>query len=187
MNVSKSDRWECPGPLSVNPHMSDNEWSLKHASLLCIYWIVFTIINWILKCVWCNAYYTTVCLVCVCYQFLVWYHRRNSHVTVVFHMQLFLLHMYLRPLLHFTYSLFLFFLIVQVALGLVVVFVVTTVSVVVGCWCGRKRRQTYQVDVPIPESDNSGKQQLGLRVSLSVERKVHTIVTNFLSVYVCRS
>ena len=83
-----------------------------------------------------------------------------------------------------------FLLIVQLALGLVIVFVVTTVSVVVGCWCGRKRRQKYQVDVPekgIPESDNSGKQQLGLRVSLSVERKVHTIVTNFLSVCVCRS
>ena len=72
-----------------------------------------------------------------------------------------------------------------------VVFVVTTVSVVVGCWCGRKRRRKYQVDVPekgIPDSDNSGKQQLGLGVSLLDERKVHTIVvTNFLSVYVCRS
>ena len=66
--------------------------------------------------------------------------------------------------------------IVQLVLGLVIVFVVTTVTVVFGCWCGRKRRQTYQVDIPekgIPDNDNSGKQQLGLRVSLfDDERKV---------------
>ena len=65
--------------------------------------------------------------------------------------------------------------IVQLVLGLVIVFVVTTVTVVFGCWCGRKRRQTYQADIPekgIPDNDNSGKPQLGLRVSLLDERKV---------------
>ena len=69
-----------------------------------------------------------------------------------------------------------FFSIVQLALGMVVVFVVTTVTVVVGCWCGRKRRQVrYQADEPekgTPNNDNSGKQQLGLRVTLLDERKV---------------
>ena len=68
-----------------------------------------------------------------------------------------------------------FFFVVQLALGLVIVFVVTMVTVVFGCWCGRKRRQTYQVDLAekgIPDNDDSGKQQLGLRVSLSDERKV---------------
>ena len=68
--------------------------------------------------------------------------------------------------------------IVQLALGLVTFFVLTTVSVVVGCWCGRKRRQQqYQVDVPekgIPDNNSSGKQQLGLGVSLLDERKVRT-------------
>ena len=58
-------------------------------------------------------------------------------------------------------------------------------SVVVGCWCGRKRRQQCQVEKGIPDHDNSGKQQLGFRVSLMDERKVGTDVYNMLTTYLC--